>query len=89
MNYIAVIHKDPKSDFGVSFPDFPGCITAGRTLEEAKIMAAEALEGHIAEMRAAGEPIPQPASLEAVLANPDFADGAAFIVVKVREPAPA
>ncbi len=22
-NYIAVVHKDPKSDFGVSFPDRP------------------------------------------------------------------
>ena len=86
MNYIAVIHKDPKSDFGVSFPDFPGCITAGRTLEEAKVMAVEALDGHIAEMRGAGEPIPAPASLDAVLANPD---DAAFIVVQLRQPAPA
>ncbi len=89
MSYIAVIHKDPSSDFGVSFPDFPGCITAGRTLEEAKVMAVEALEGHIAEMRAAGEPIPTPVSLDGVLANPDFADGAAFIVVPARQPAPA
>jgi hypothetical protein len=30
------LHKDRKSDFGVSFPDFPGSITAGRTLEEAR-----------------------------------------------------
>lgn len=89
MNYIVVIHKDPNSDFGVSFPDFPGCITAGRSLEEAKVMAVEALEGHIAEMRAAGESVPAPASLDAVLANPDFADSAAFIVVQVRQPAPA
>jgi predicted RNase H-like HicB family nuclease len=88
MNCIAVIHKDPKSDFGVSFPDFPGCVTAGRTLEEAKIMAVEALEGHIAEMQAEGEPIPTPASLDAVLADPNFADGAAFIVVQARQPAP-
>lgn len=89
MNYIAVIHKDPKSDFGVSFPDFPGCITQGRTLEEAKVMAAEALEGHIAEMRGAGEPIPTPASLDAVLASSEFSDGAAFIVLQVRQSAPA
>jgi Uncharacterised protein family (UPF0150). len=33
MDYIAYLHEDRKSDFGVSFPDFPGCITAGRTLE--------------------------------------------------------
>jgi hypothetical protein len=43
MDYIAYRHKDRKSDFGVSFPDFPGCITAGRTLEEARRRAAEAL----------------------------------------------
>jgi predicted RNase H-like HicB family nuclease len=32
MDYIAYLHKDRDSDFGVSFPDFPGCITAGKTL---------------------------------------------------------
>ena len=36
--YIALLHKDPKSDYGVSFPDLPGCITAGRTLDEARAM---------------------------------------------------
>jgi predicted RNase H-like HicB family nuclease len=55
MGYVAIIHKDPDSDFGVSFPDFPGCITAGRTLDEAKDMALEALSGHIEVMREAGE----------------------------------
>ena len=43
MNYIAILHKDDKSDYGVSFPDFPGCVTAGATLDEAKDMAKEAL----------------------------------------------
>ncbi len=38
-NYIAAGHKDPNSDFGVSFPDFPGCITADSTIDEAKDMA--------------------------------------------------
>ncbi|MBW2343184.1 MAG: type II toxin-antitoxin system HicB family antitoxin, partial [Deltaproteobacteria bacterium] len=42
-NYIAIVHKDPKSDFGVSFPDFPGCITAGKNIDDAKDMAQEAL----------------------------------------------
>jgi predicted RNase H-like HicB family nuclease len=54
MDYIAIIHKEPNSDFGVSFPDFPGCITAGRTLGEARDMAAEALAGHIAVMQERG-----------------------------------
>ena len=38
-NYIAIVHKEAKSDFGVSFPDFPGCITAGKNIDEAKDMA--------------------------------------------------
>jgi predicted RNase H-like HicB family nuclease len=53
MDYIAIIHKDRDSDFRVSFPDFPGCITAGRTLDEAKGTAREALSGHIQVMREA------------------------------------
>ena len=85
MDYVAIIHKDAASDFGVSFPDFPGCITAGRTLDEAKDMAAEALHGHIAEMRAAGEPIPDPAPLDEVMSNPDFRDGVGFLV-HVKQP---
>jgi predicted RNase H-like HicB family nuclease len=38
-SYIAVLHKDADSDYGVDFPDFPGCVTAGETLEEARKMA--------------------------------------------------
>ena len=44
---IALIRKDAASDYGVGFPDFPGCVTAGRTLDEARRMAAEALELHV------------------------------------------
>ena len=54
MKYIAVIHHDPGSAFGVSFPDFPGCITAGKTFEEARARAAEALRLCIEETHAAG-----------------------------------
>ena len=57
VDYIAIIHKDPNSDFGVSFPDFPGCTSAGRTLDEAKDMAAEALHVCIEEMHAADETV--------------------------------
>ncbi len=80
MDYIAIIHKDPDSDFGVSFPDFPGCITAGRTLDEAKDMALEALTGHIEVMRETGEPVPDPSTLDEVMSHPDFQDGVAFLV---------
>ena len=85
IDYVAVVHKDRDSDFGVSFPDFPGCITAGRTLDEAKEMAREALAGHIAVMRDGGDPVPDPSPLDKIMHNPEFRDGLAFLVT-VDEP---
>ena len=35
--FIALIHKDTDSDYGVSFPDLPGVISAGSTLDEARV----------------------------------------------------
>ncbi|MFW7267530.1 type II toxin-antitoxin system HicB family antitoxin [Gluconacetobacter sp. Hr-1-5] len=87
-NYIALIHKDPDTDFGVSFPDFPGCITAGRTLDEAQSMAQEALEGHIACMAEDGEAVPAPSSLETIMADPENRDGVA-VLIAVRTPSRA
>jgi antitoxin HicB len=42
-HYIALIHKDPDSCYGVSFPDIPGVFTAADTIEEAMQQAAEVL----------------------------------------------
>lgn len=66
-SYIALIHKDENSAFGVSFPDFPGCVTAGDTLDDAARMATEALTGHIETMREFGETIPAPTPLNEII----------------------
>ena len=87
-NYIAVVHKDAKSDFGVSFPDFPGCITAGSSIDEVKDMAHDALSLHIKGMVEDGETIPAPAKLEDIMDNPDYSDAAAFLIVSVSESKP-
>ena len=87
-NYIAIVHKDPTSDFGVSFPDFPGCITAGINIDEAKDMAQEALSLHIQGMFEDGESLPDPSKLEEIMADPDFADAAAYLVVDVPDAKP-
>ncbi len=51
--YIGLLRKDAGSDFGVDFPDFPGCVTAAKTLTEARRLAAEVLGLHITgELRA-------------------------------------
>ena len=87
-NYLAIIHKDPKSDYGVSFPDFPGCITAGGSIDEAKEMAQDALALHIQGMVADGDKIPAPSKLDDIVAQPDYSDAAAILVVSVAEPKP-
>src|SRR5260370_7932643 len=86
MDYIAYLHKDRDSDFGVSFPDFPGCVTAGRTLEEARRMAAEALAMHVAGMIEEGEVVPAPSNLDALKNDPNMR-GAVAVLVGV-EPVP-
>jgi predicted RNase H-like HicB family nuclease len=80
MKYIALIHKETGSDYGVHFPDFPGCITAGHTLDEAKDMAVEALAGHIELMRDMGEKIPVPSSLEEIMREAENRKAVAFMV---------
>ena len=84
-NYIAVVHKEPTSDYGVSFPDFPGCITAGKSIDEAKDLAYEALLLHLEGLREDGEQLPAPTNLEDIVADPENADAVAFLVVSVPD----
>jgi predicted RNase H-like HicB family nuclease len=79
-NYIALLRKDPDSDYGVDFPDFPGCVTAGRTLDEARSMAAEALALHVAGMREDRDPVPDPSTLDAIMSDSANRDAVAFLV---------
>ena len=79
-SYIGLIRKDADSDFGVDFPDFPGCVSAGDTLDEARRMAQEALELHVGGMVEDSEKLPAASSLEAIMTNPENADAVAFLV---------
>ena len=67
MRYIAFIHKEDDSVFGVSFPDFPGCISAGDSLDEALLNASEALQGHVQMMEADGDHVPSPRSADDIM----------------------
>ena len=62
-SYIGLIRKDADSDFGVDFPDFPGCVSAGDTLDEARRMAQEALELHAGNHREGRGPGPTDSAL--------------------------
>jgi predicted RNase H-like HicB family nuclease len=87
--YIALLRKEADSDFGVEFPDFPGCVTAGRTLEEARSMAVEALALHVAGMIEDGEAIPDPGTLDAIMSDASNREGVAILVETATEPARA
>lgn len=84
--YFALLRKDETSDYGVEFPDFPGCVTAGRTLEEARRMALEALELHVAGMEEDGEAIPLPAGLDDVMAEAENRSAVVFLVDVATRP---
>lgn len=83
-SYIALIHKDADSDFGVSFPDLPGCVTAGATVDDARAMAEEALALHLRGIAEDGETAPEPSSLDVVMALRENRDAVAALI-----PAPA
>ena len=87
--YIALVHKDPGTSYGVSFPDVPGCISAGDTFEQAVSNAAEALAGHFGAMRADGETLPQPRSFEALKRDPDFIEDSTDAIVTMVTPSGA
>jgi predicted RNase H-like HicB family nuclease len=88
VNYIAVVHKEAGTDFGVSFPDFPGCITAGKNIDDAKDLAQEALLLHIQGMFEDGERMPDPSKLEEIMANEDYSNAVAYLVISVPKDKP-
>lgn len=80
MQYIGYLHKERTSDFGVSFPDFPGCVTVGKTLEEARQLATEALSFHVRGMLEDGDAIPEPSTLDDLVRDPALKGAVAFLV---------
>ena len=81
-HYIALIHKDRGSSYGVSFPDVPGVIAAADTLDSALSEAAEALAFAAEDWEAhSGSPFPRPRSLDALRDDPQFVTNASDAVV--------
>lgn len=74
LTYVALVHRAKKkgADYGVMFPDFPGCIFGGKTLDEALKNAREGVIFHIEGLLNAGEMLPEPTSLEVIETNADY-----------------
>jgi predicted RNase H-like HicB family nuclease len=84
-DYIALIHKDADSDFGVSFPDFPGVVTAGRDLDDARRLAEQALAFHVEGLLDDGAAVPEPSSLDALIEDGDNRDSVAVLISLKQE----
>lgn len=58
--YQAILEGNPKEGYSVRFPHFPGCVTAGDTVDETLFLAEEALSLHIEGMLDDGENVDTP-----------------------------
>ena len=87
-HYIGLIRKQAASDYGVSFPDFPGVVTAGTTMDDAAAMAEEALTLHVEGLVEDGEAIPESSSLDDIMADPENKDAVAILRVGLKTYAP-
>jgi len=56
-----ITHSKAEGTYGVAFPDLPGCLTYGDTLNEALLNAKEALDGYLESIDSREMAIPKPA----------------------------
>ena len=57
--YTVLLQPEPEGGYTVTCPTLPGLVTYGATLDEARAMAADAIQGYIECLREDGEPIPE------------------------------
>ena len=56
--YRITLKKEPEGGYTVTVPALPGCITYGENVDEAILMAEEAIELYIEELQSRNEEVP-------------------------------
>lgn len=80
---IGLVHEEA-GNYGISFPDFPGCVSAAASLDEAVARGAAALAFHVAGMIEDGDALPMLRSLKELQADREYrADAKGAVVVAV------
>ncbi len=80
----ALIHEE-NGAFGISFPDFPGCISGGDSAEEALGRGRSTLAFHVAGMLEDSDPLPRLRSLDELRADRGFRADAKDAIVAMVE----
>lgn len=89
---VALIHGKAGA-YGIGFPDFPGAVSGGATLDEALARGHDTLTAHVAAFVQAGLDLPPIRTLDEIKADPtcaeDLGDAALVAVVTVELPGKA
>ncbi|MEK9154366.1 MAG: type II toxin-antitoxin system HicB family antitoxin [Patescibacteria group bacterium] len=56
--YQVVLTPEPEGGYTATVPVLPGCVSYGKTLDEARVMITDAIEGYLHSMRKHKEPAP-------------------------------
>ena len=87
-HYGAIMYRGSEGIW-VGFPDIPGCVSFGKTIQEAAIQADEALSGHVALMVRDHDPLPIPTPLDRlneIAPDPEGSEEVGRFLVKVEIP---
>jgi len=77
--YLGIVERG-EDGYYVSFPDLPGCVSAGDSLQQAAANAEDALALHLAGMAEDGEAPPAPSAPDTVAADPDLEEVARLMI---------
>ena len=69
MRFRIVIEQDEDGIYVAECPNLPGCISQGKTREEALENIKDAIHGYLESLQKHNEPIPPPISEEVVEVN--------------------
>lgn len=71
-HYTAIFQKEPEGGYTVIIPALPGCVTYGKTIEEASESAREAIESYLGSLFKDGETVPSDVSFVSTIDVPQF-----------------
>lgn len=78
--YFPAVVERGTTNYGITFPDFPGCVSVGDSVEHTIERGHQALAAHIELMLEDGDPIPEPGAIDGPL--PGWLEGVGDVVLR-------